>query len=70
MVTGRAWREGVQGVHRTWARVQWDPGSGGPEELRLSRQVLDQIFFLPCPSSIPEFFFALHLILGKKLDQI
>ena len=51
-------REGVQGLHRIRVRVQVGPGLEGPEELRLSRQVLDQIFFS----------LALHpsLILGKK----
>ena len=71
----RACERGVQGVHCTRARVQ-----GGPEELRLSRQVLDQIFVSlalhPSPilgkkigPNLSEnlFFFVLHLILGKKI---
>ena len=60
------------------------PGRGleGPEEWRLSRQVLNKIFFSALYPSLlfgqkvgPNlsedlFFFALHLILGKKSDQI
>ena len=41
----RAYERGVQGVHRY-------PGS---EELRLSRAVLDQNFFHPCPFCVPDY---------------
>ena len=31
------------------------PGLGSPEEMRLSRSVLDQNFFHPCPFCVPDF---------------
>ena len=47
------------------------PGLGGPEELRLSRSVLEQKFFSPFRLWAREdLFFALHLILGRKWDEI
>ena len=68
-VAQRAYERGVQGVHRTRAQASGGPGSRGPEEFTLPHQVF---LFRPPPSNFEwrPFFFALHLILGKKWVQI
>ena len=48
-------REGGSGGTSYPGQDQGGLGLGGPKELRLSRQVLDLIFFLPCPLSVPDF---------------
>ena len=61
VITGRACERGVQGVHRTWARKSWG----------CRVKFWTKFFFsLALHPSLNFFFFALHLILGKKLDQI
>ena len=55
------------------------PGLRGPGRVEVVASSFGRNFFLSCPSSIPDFrqkmgppffLFALHLILGKKWDQI